>query len=1512
MADDTDDSENTDLEVEQEENDGEQTPVVAAPRTALPVVTADQNQAPATRPTSWAPAPGAQPVSAAPYLRAPGPVPGQQLNKEWAPAPGAQPVSIATTFPQKTDKSVSLKDYGKAAWASAVQGGEALVSAASFAARKITEDPELVGYIEKGRHALGDYASSIVTSMSPAAQQALRASLFGGGQDESGNHIPSPGEVGWARYAGMAVASFVPDAVMLVVPGGVAGKFVEKIAPKLIGEAARVGTTGTLFGAQQAGEAYSTLVDQVDHAKPDEMMGSPVYAHARQQGMSDLDAKRLVVEKFTPYFAAQFGVGAVTGAGAGSLLTRGAMGAAGASVGRRAAIGAAEGAGTMGVQAGAGNALQQAASQDAGLQKEFDPHKMAESFASGALGGALLGAVGGAAHRGARPRTTEEEPQPEQAPTLALPSPDHMQPEQQAALSETLALPKPETIYGPETPWTSTGGGMIPGRGSFTARPSDGVTPTPAPEPQQRLLPKPQTGYGEGFTMPPEGTPAVPLDKQLPAPEQRSAGALPSPGLARGVQGDQFTVSRQEPSEPARPSGGMNRGNLVDALVKQGQDAQKLRRMKIGELRDAYDQAQTPPEAARQQFRPGVGEVPLPSDHPVDKAAAAASEPSEAQKEAGNYQKGHVSIQGLDISIENPKGSTRKGPIDKVTGKPAWEAEMPAHYGYIRGTVGGDGEHVDVHLGPRTKALFDGTPADAAREPVYVVDQIDPATGKFDEHKALLGFHTGIEATRAYDAGFTDGSGPSRRGHVSEMTFPEFKEWLRNSDTTKPVAYKKPTVGDQLKAKRATEKQRMAEPMMSLLKRDQVKPRIPEVRIEEEPEENGARAEVESQPVRYESDRNAPATVVEQPAPKPRSPKSTDKTRQLKDLEDMVVDGTLTATEADKEYGRNERTAGRDRRYEDFASWLRDRIKEAEDPKTTSDLIAKAERLQNDKSLVGAKKIAASREINEALQRTDPEYIQKLKDALADLEDPVKAAADRAERKAKGAAALDKIKALRDAKKKDDIAGASRHAVQALFFDDRINRSLREIIDSRRPSTIHEYLDRITNDPVIKVRLPQAIALARRLKELLPASLEVLPKEIAITRFKDAEGRYPDTAAAGFDPKYDIIFHALLGPRKETASALEVILHEGMHAVTSYYLRHLSANTTTHEILDSIRREFMRASTELNKTLDRAEFHAFQYSLTNNEELHTMLMTSPTIQRIAAEITPSREFREDMAKLGYAPKDSRSLWRAFTGWVRRAVGLPPQIGDSLLDHVLRPLEDITDRAARFNDFYKVRDVPAELRHAAEPAADAAISALPRFDRDTAREALDRIDPKGLSDRGRRSVLQGATTDGIVNWNRELFKTTAGDLLENYRTATEAMAARAKDFRDEWTDKIHGLLGRTSKLGGDERTKLAQLMNDATTTRWRSAPTRLNANDHLKPDQQKVLSALQARYNGFSREAKVLYNSFRDYYRQTYDTEREAQLSGLIKTALPEATPAQVEALTKSSRRCAASATDRRP
>jgi Inorganic Pyrophosphatase len=155
-------------------------------------------------------------------------------------------------------------------------------------------------------------------------------------------------------------------------------------------------------------------------------------------------------------------------------------------------------------------------------------------------------------------------------------------------------------------------------------------------------------------------------------------------------------------------------------------------------------------------------------------ASEVSTEPTDAQKEAGNYKKGHVNIQGLDVTIENPQGSERSG--TDTNGKP-WSSTMPAHYGYVKGTQGADGEHVDVYVGNKP-----------ASKKVWVIDQKSAETGNFDEHKSFVGYESKEDVIKDYDAAFSDGKGAVRRGDaVHEMTMSEFKKWLKKPQK-KPIA----------------------------------------------------------------------------------------------------------------------------------------------------------------------------------------------------------------------------------------------------------------------------------------------------------------------------------------------------------------------------------------------------------------------------------------------------------------------------------------------------------------------------------------------------------------------------------------------------------------------------------------------------------------------------------------------------------------------------------------------------
>lgn len=169
-------------------------------------------------------------------------------------------------------------------------------------------------------------------------------------------------------------------------------------------------------------------------------------------------------------------------------------------------------------------------------------------------------------------------------------------------------------------------------------------------------------------------------------------------------------------------------------------------------------------------------EQPLPAK--IKTASADVNtEPTEAQKEAGNYKKGHVQVGTFDITIEQPQGSVRKG--TDANGK-QWESKMHNTYGYFRGTEGVDGDHIDVFLSND----IDGWNG----RKVYVVDQYNP-DGTFDEHKVMLGFNDMDEAKSDYLANYEKGWEDGRRIVVSTTNLECFEKWIDSSHRkTKPFA----------------------------------------------------------------------------------------------------------------------------------------------------------------------------------------------------------------------------------------------------------------------------------------------------------------------------------------------------------------------------------------------------------------------------------------------------------------------------------------------------------------------------------------------------------------------------------------------------------------------------------------------------------------------------------------------------------------------------------------------------
>lgn len=223
----------------------------------------------------------------------------------------------------------------------------------------------------------------------------------------------------------------------------------------------------------------------------------------------------------------------------------------------------------------------------------------------------------------------------------------------------------------------------------------------------------------------------------------------------------------------------------VDEGNRQGEEISGREASSQSETGESTDSGRT----GRQEtgsMEPGEGSVVRGAHLPQEasfgerlKNAIAETEPnpSEAQKKAGNYKKGHLSFGGYDFTVETPKGATRSGKDEQ--GKP-WSVTMHDTYGYILGKIGVDGDHIDMFINDAADLdSFDGY--------VYVVDQVNQETGEFDEHKVMYGYPSEEAATEAYLANYSkDWKG---LGKVTAVPKATFDKWLESSDRkTKPFA----------------------------------------------------------------------------------------------------------------------------------------------------------------------------------------------------------------------------------------------------------------------------------------------------------------------------------------------------------------------------------------------------------------------------------------------------------------------------------------------------------------------------------------------------------------------------------------------------------------------------------------------------------------------------------------------------------------------------------------------------
>lgn len=143
--------------------------------------------------------------------------------------------------------------------------------------------------------------------------------------------------------------------------------------------------------------------------------------------------------------------------------------------------------------------------------------------------------------------------------------------------------------------------------------------------------------------------------------------------------------------------------------------------------------------------------------------------PTAEQCRAGNYLKGRTVLHGMPIAIEVPQGQRRMGKSD---GKP-WSTILMAHYGYLAGTQGADGDALDIFVGPVPES-----------QSVWVVNQINK-DGSFDEHKLLLGYIDEETARSAYMNSYERGW--TGLGSLVACSIEQLKWWVKFGNTTIPL-----------------------------------------------------------------------------------------------------------------------------------------------------------------------------------------------------------------------------------------------------------------------------------------------------------------------------------------------------------------------------------------------------------------------------------------------------------------------------------------------------------------------------------------------------------------------------------------------------------------------------------------------------------------------------------------------------------------------------------------------------
>ena len=638
--------------------------------------------------------------------------------------------------------------------------------------------------------------------------------------------------------------------------------------------------------------------------------------------------------------------------------------------------------------------------------------------------------------------------------------------------------------------------------------------------------------------------------------------------------------------------------------------------------------------------------------------------------------------------------------------------------------------------------------------------------------------------------------------------------------------------------------------------------------------------------------------------------RGTSLVARAKGLVRRMLAGDIGPEVADHIFGQQE-TEGRRRTtgYSNLAEVVTNLIKRAEDKEAEQALLTT---FAKDVEGSPQKRGSLTKKLEKDLAEFGDERAQQLRDILDRLTDPAGAAADEAERMAERAA----LKGKMSGRKSEPLA----HAPTSTGIDPRSANSLRVLTDSRLSANVEHairtserydapFTDRdlartIMQDPVVIAERPDLAALARQLYKLardIPVYTARKAHEMGVISDQQLEtfqtanayGHYEET------PGQEHILVNIDIEHKH-GTHVETALHEMVHSAFSHYIEVKRRFDPTHrdiQALNAIDLELARgfrekmASGEFGRGVEatRRQAESVMYALSNEHELHTMLLTNADVQNFAAGMVASDGFRQKMAALGMGPRPAgRSVWSHFVDLVRKGLGFRTPVSASeytLLDHIMRPVTDIAERAAKYNEKYLPRD--PSLRANATPLAWSAHEAFGERASRLGERALDavgdRIGPTKI-----RALLQTIHFDRLIDRHGSKFQDGDENHAKNIRTAQEHAQVASDRFLRTFAPRA-GEITRELARHDD----VAELMNDAGYARAALGTRDVAANAHLTtPEERAQLAALQTRYDTMPAEKQALYNKTRDFLEEKYAFERQAVADNLVNRFMPDASAAE--------------------